>query len=226
MYIGFICLALLVVSQACNAQVGVETVVNVAQTLVKLFAHDEEKIKDLTTAEELVRGLTFDQFNEKISCKVVKGIFLKDFATVIENLAARFSIPDDLKNSLLEGLISDENIEVIKEFKFTKGEGGDFTFGRIATIRHGQKIDMAYSIYFLDFKICPKVVEHSREKKFLWFAVEKKEVWHVTVERTLSNKEKDDFEMYALKRAIQGFKDQYAGMIEEQYCNTKDKECN
>ena len=86
-----------------------------------LFAKDEERIRDVTAPEELIQGLKFDKFNEKILCKVIRGIFLKDFATVIENLAARFNIPDNLKSSLLEGLISDDNVELIKEFKFTKG---------------------------------------------------------------------------------------------------------
>ena len=197
---------------ATNSLSTLSTGVNVAQALVKLFSGDEETLKDITAAEELVRGLTFDVFNEKVSCKVMKGIALSEFVRVVESFAARFAIPDEIKSGLLDGQYAEENYEIVIDFKFSKGELGGFTYGRIATIKHGEKIDMAYSVYFLEFKLSPRVIEHTKKKKFCGFTTGKK-VWRESHERNLSIKDRDELQSYFKKKAIEGFKQEYKGMI-------------
>jgi hypothetical protein len=206
----------------CNGQLGGNAgmVVNVAQALVRLFSKDEERAKDLTAADELVRGLTFDMFDEKISCRVGRGILLTDYRTVIENFARRFSIPDDVKDSLFDGQYHEDMVEVVQNFKFEKGKKGSFVYGRVATIKHGDKIDMAYSVYTLDFKLSPIVIEHRKKKKFLWFTTGEK-VWHETKERNMSSKEKDNLQEHLMIKAISKFRTEYAGLIEaSKYCDT------
>ena len=195
-------------------------VINVAKALVKLFSKDEETIKDLTAADEVVRGLTFDLFNEKVSCKVMKGILLQDYKTVVDRFVQRYSIPKDVESSLLDGELAEENFEVIVNFKFAKGETGGFTYGRVATVKHDGKIDMAYSVYFLEFKLSPRVIEHKKKKKFLGFTIGTK-VWRETQERNLSVKDRDYMQSYFMKKAIEGFREQYSGLIEAQHCTAE-----
>ncbi len=206
----------------CNGQIGgggAAAVINVAKALVGLFSKDEERTKDLTAADELVRGLTFDMFNEKISCRVARGILLADYPTIIENFARRFSTPAYVKDSLLDGQYMDDLTEVVQNFKFEKGKTGSFVYGRVATIKHDGKMDMAYSVYTLDFKLSPTVIEHTKKKKFLWFTTGKK-VWHETKERNLSSKEKDNLQDHLMIKAISKFRSEYAGLIEAtQYCD-------
>mgnify|MGYP002803516624 CR=1 FL=1 len=57
-----------------HALVGVE----VAKVLVEIFSREEETIQDLTEANELIRGLTFDLYDEKVTCDVMGGIPVKD----------------------------------------------------------------------------------------------------------------------------------------------------
>lgn len=196
------------------------TALSVVNTLVNVLTSDEENAKDqmVTAAEEAVRGLTFDKFNEKVSCKVLKGIELRDFDTVIERIAKRLQIPDDIRESMLDGKYTKENYEFILDFKFSKGEDGGFTYGRIATIkRPGNVIDVAYTVYHLVFKLSPKVVEHVKKQKFLGFTL-KKEKWKQNIDRNLSEREQDYMRAYFLRKAIDGFRREYPGLIKADTC--------
>ena len=197
---------------------GIYTAVSVARTLVSSLSSDEETTKDLTAAEETMRGLTFDKFNEKVSCKVMKGIKLADFRTVIDRIARRLEMPEDTKESLLDGEYADENLEVVIDFKFSKGQDSSFTYGRIATIkRPNGVIDIAYSVYLLGFKLSPKIVQHEQKKKFLFFTIGTK-VWRETIERNLSDREQDHMRTYFLRKAINGFRKEYAGLLQAESC--------
>ena len=193
----------------------------VVSTLVKSFSSDEETTKDLTAAEEVMRGLTFDKFNEKMSCKVLKGIKLGDFKTVIERIAKRLELPDDTKESILDGEYAEVNFEVVIDFKFSKGQDSSFTYGRIATIKRlGDVIDVAYSVYLLGFKLSPKIIEHEKKRKFLWFTTGKK-IWRESIERNLSQREQEYMRTYFLRKAIDGFRKEYAGLLEAESCDAK-----
>ena len=187
---------------------------NVAQLLVQLFGKDEETTRDLTAAEEQMRGITFDMFKEKVSCKVMRGIKLVDFEKLIERIARRLQMPDDIKEGVLDGFLSVDNNEIIKEFYFSKGESGNFAYGRIATIKQdGDVIDLAYSAYQMLFKLSPRMIEHRRTRRFLGITTGKK-VWKETSERNLSQREKDCMSTYFMNKAIAGFRKECAGFIE------------
>ena len=195
----------------------VKDALSVVNTMVNAFTTDEETT-EYRLAEETVRGLTFDKFNETVSCKVLKGIELCNFHTVIDGIAKRFQIPDDIKGSILTGMYAQENYEVILDFKFSKGEVGGFIYGRFATIkRPGNVIDAAYSVYNLVFKLSPRVVEKVKEKKFLGYTL-KKEKWERNIDRDLSEREQDHMRVYFLRKAIDGFRREYAGLIKGDTC--------
>lgn len=196
-----------------------KNVVDVVNTLVGLLRKDEEKTKDLTAAEEFFRGLTFDLYDEKISCRVARGVLLKDFPTVIENFAQRFGIPDGVKHSLLDAQYSSNMAEWVRNFKFQKGQTGSYVYGRIATTKDGDKIDLAYSVFTFNFKISDKVIEHMHEEKLLWFTIGKR-VWYDTEERNLGSEEQDELQSYLMMKAITEFRSQYPGVTEaSQYCD-------
>ena len=190
----------------------VQAGVSVANAMIKLFSTEKERTRDITAAEEAIRGTTFDLFHEKVSSKLLLGIKLTDFEDVIDRIAKRLGLPNDIKDSILDGKFAAVNQEIIKEFKFTKGDTGDFLFGRVATVRTEENtIDLAYAIYTLKFKLSPRVIEHTKTKKFLW--MRKKKVWRETQERNLSIKEKEDLEEYFKKKAIDGFSENYQSSI-------------
>lgn len=193
----------------------VAAMARVAMVLVSTFSRDKVTSKDLTAAEESVRGLTFDVFNEKTSCRVMTGIRLADFEPLVNSIAERMGFPDDVRKAILESKFAEVNNEVIYDFRFTKGETGRFTYGRIATLKPDDAtINLAYSVYNLEFKLSPQVIEHTKRKKFLGFTTGKK-VWRETRERNLSAKEQDWLRIYFLNKAVKGFKEEYAYLLEE-----------
>ena len=191
---------------------------NVAQVLVQMFAKEEETIKDLTAAEEQMRGITFDLLKEKLLCQVMKGIKLADLEKVIGSFARSSQMPDDVKDAILRGQYADENYANIIDFKFAIGEVGNFTYGRIVTIKRSRDgrdiIDLAYSSYQISFKLSPKVIEHKKKKKFLGFTTGKK-VWRERFERNLSEKEQDYMRIYFLNKAITGFRKECSSFLED-----------
>ena len=185
----------------------------VAKILVSAFSQDEETTKDLTAAEETVRGLTFDEFNEVVDCKVMTGIKLDDFETVVNSITSRLGVPDNIRKSILENKYADVAIQVTIDFKFKIGETGAFTYGRIVTVKpDDSKINLAYSVYQLGFELSPRVIEHKKKKKFLGFTTGTK-VWREVKERNLSEKEQDYMRAYFMKKAIEGFKREYSGLL-------------
>ena len=182
--------------------------VDVAIALVRRLRKDEETTKDLTAVEEMVRGLTFDLYDEKVSLRVARGIPLKDYPTVIENFAKRFGISADIKDSLLDASYSQSTDELVLNFKFKRGDTGSFVYGRIATTKDGDKIDMAYSLYTLDFKFSGKVIEHKYKTKLLEFTIDEG-VWYDTEERNFGSKEQNDMREYFIRRAISEFRTRY-----------------
>ena len=187
----------------------------VAKVLVSAFSRDEETTKDLTAAEETVRGLTFDEFNEMVDCKVMTGIKLDDFNTVVNSITNRLGIPDKIRRSILENKYADVTHQVVIDFKFKIGETGAFTYGRIATYKPDDRtINLAYSVYQLGFKLSPRVIEHKKKKKFLGFTTGTK-VWREIKERNLSEKEADYMQAYFMRKAIQGFKREYSRLLAE-----------
>ena len=192
----------------------VAAMAHVAMVLVSTLSSDKVTSRDLAAAEESFRGLTFDVFNEKISCRVMTGIRLADFETLVNSIARRMGFPDGVREAILESKYAEVNDEVKYEFKFAKGETGSFTYGSIATVRPDDAtINLAYSVYNLEYKLSPQVIEHTKKKKFLGFTTSN-EVWREKRERNLSVKEQDWLRIYFLNKAVKGFKEYYAGLLE------------
>ena len=174
--------------------------------------------EDLKAAEGLVRSL----YDEKVSCRVARGILLKDYPTVIENFAKRFAIPVDIKDSLLNAQYSHTTENVALNFEFKKSDTGSYVYGRMAIIKDGDKIDMAYCVHTLDYKLSDKVRKHRCKNKFLLRIVEG--VWHDTGRPKLGSKEQNDLRDYFAMKANSEF--QTRGFTKDSQHCTEDRNCN
>ena len=193
----------------------VAAMAKVAMVLVSAFSKDKVTSKDLTAADEAVRGLTFDLFNEHVSSRVMTGIELADFETLINSIAKRLKIPDDIRLAILEGKLAATNQEVVTNFRFAKGETGSFTYGRIVTVKPNKStINLAYSMYHLDFKLSPQVIEHTKKKRGFLGLTRSKKVWRETRERNLSTKEQEHLSLYFMDKAIKGFKRDHSHLLD------------
>ena len=128
--------------------------------LLNSFTFEDVKETHLTAAEELVRGLTFDKYNEKMSYKILTRIKETDFETVVSRIATRHQIPADIQDSILDGKYGEVNREVVREFKFEKRGPERILYGRTVTIkREDSTLDLAYAFFYLEFELSPRKIE-------------------------------------------------------------------
>ena len=176
-----------------------------ARLLVESLITEKTTVKDLTEAEETVRGLTFDKFEEKFLSQVLRGINLTDFEKVVERIAKRHSIPEEKKDGILDGQYAEKNILVSKEFVFNIGEDGKLVYMKVATIKSSDtKIDLALMYYKLDFKLAPRKIETKKSKRFLFIKIGEETTIHYEP-RNLSEKDQDCFTNFFRYKALKGF---------------------
>lgn len=204
-------------------------VLGVAHQMIKLFSDDEEHTKDLSAAEEVIKGIPFEKYFEDSNCRVLRGIPDENFERVLNNLMDRFSMPEDtqkkLKSSLLDVLLVNKGLhEIMQSFHFEKEKGGNYVYGRVAVARKGGEIDMAHSIYQLEFQLAPKIIEHRRTKKFLGFISYGTKVWQEKQKRDLFTSDLKFMDAYFKNKAIAAFQREYRGLLkaeQEEYCTAE-----
>ena len=192
------------------------TAVGVGKILIESFTSEDTEETDLSAAEELVRGLTFDKYHEEIYSKILTKIKEENFEKVINRLAGRHQMPDHIRDSLMDGLDGEVNYEVIREFKFDKGSPGKVLYGRTVTTRRADStIDLAYALFSLEFKLSPKKIKERHRKKFLGLITYRSRTVVRFEERNFSEKEKEQmFDFYRIK-ALKGFKKEYPSLAAE-----------
>ena len=182
-----------------------ETIFHVVTLIVKSIFTEKTTVKDLTMAEERVRGLRFDKFEETFNSQVMEGIKLKDFEEIVDRIAKRHSIPEEKKDGILDGKCAKKNTLVAKEFVFNVGEDSQLVYMKVATVKTSDtKIDLALMYYKLDFKLAPLQTETTRSTWFLSMKIgEKTEIEYKT--RDLSEKDQDCFTNFFRYKALKGF---------------------
>lgn len=182
----------------------------VGKMLIDSFTSKYVEQTSVTAAEELVRGLTFDRYNEKIYCQILTKIKEKDFETVVSRISSRYQIPDEIHGAIMDGQYSgDANQAVVREFKFEKGGPGKVLYGRTVSFkREDSTIDLAYVFFYLDFKLSPRKIEERHRKQFLFITLGSYTVVRFE-ERNLSEKEKEHLFGFYRAKALKGFKQEY-----------------
>ena len=182
----------------------------VGKMMIDSFTSSYVEQTSVTAAEELVNGLTFDRYNEKIYCQILTKIKETDFETVVNRISSRYQIPDEIQGAIMDGQYSgDANQAVVREFKFQKGGPGKVLYGRTVSFkREDSTIDLAYVFFYLDFKLSPSKIEERHRKQFLFITYGE----HTLVrfeERNLSEKDKEHISDVYRAKALEGFKQEY-----------------
>ena len=86
------------------------------------------------------------------ACDAAEGIPVDNFATYVEDLQEKFSLPDKAKKSLLDILISKEKQGSPNEFTLPENEITMFSMEYIG-VNQNQKINLAFAMYDLHFKV-------------------------------------------------------------------------
>jgi hypothetical protein len=177
------------------ASKATDCAIDIYTKLQKSFKLSDKTKKQSDELESEIKKLTFNNFDEKYSCKSVKEIPIDEFEAYVTNrLQKRLNLPDDVKESLLDGLYVGENEEKVKQFHFKDGNG-DIHHGRFVTMKRNGKRDLAYAMYSLSFELAEKEMEHGSYE--WWFYV--LPVWNVTHTKeiqNLSESQKDNFSQW------------------------------
>ena len=192
------------------------TAFHVGKMLIDSFSSEGIKQRDLSAAEELVRGLRFDKYDEKFSTQIITKIKESDFETVVGRISTRHQIPANIQDTITDGKYSGGvNQAVVTEFKFEKGGPGKVLYGRtITSKREDSTIDLAYVFFYLEFKFSPIQIEEERFKKFLFITYGS----HTVVrkeERDLSERDKEQMFTFFRDKALKGFSKEYPALESE-----------
>ena len=173
-----------------------------ALTEVAKVAHTE-RVKDQAVADEFFKSLTFERYEDNVATILMRGIPLDEYVNVINNFITLHKIPENIGAMILVVKGTDEYKKEVINFKFT-GNDDIFNYGRIAISRQGDKMDLAYSVYSLKFKISSLVVEHEKRTTFLGFT-SSVEVWHDTKEFSFSDIQSEFLKVHFTNKAIKAF---------------------
>ena len=191
---------------------------DIAKLIYNSMYSTETTERDLTAADELVRGLTFDKYEEKAVSQVFIGIKISEFMELVQRISDRHSIPSDKRDAILDGEFSDQNTLKIKEFVFNVGTVSKITYCKIATIKTSEThIDMALMLFNLDFKLTPIVKETVKQGWILhsipWGTEKKIDI----TERNLSELDQNKLLNFFRAKALQGFIKEYPSVTAAPY---------
>ena len=162
----------------------------VARSLVGLVSSDKD---GLATVQVIDKKKAFTVFNEKTYCKFAKGIPIDQLDKVNRRIS--------LLSPLADKVDLQSDVETVSDLSFTKGEKGEYLYGRIAKARSGRnKIDLACYFYNLEFRLAPNVTITTTTWSFFWGLIKIPRITRETEEQDLSLPE-----MYFRKQAIDKF---------------------
>ena len=166
------------------------------------FIIPDEVVKASEKCQSELEKLKFNKFKENFSLKSLTDISIEEFKVFADRLQKRFKLPDDIKESILDGLSGGENQEMLKSFHFQDGEG-NIHHARFITLKRNDKIDIAYAMYTLSFELTEHVTnEWIYEWKFYVLPLGgsyKKET------QSLSEGQKNKFSQWCEVKLFNGF---------------------
>ena len=196
--------------------------VNIAQALVSNF-DVKTMVTDLTQANEEIRGLEFDKFDEKNGNRVLKGVDLKEFEIVIKTIANSNEIPEEFVQEILLSKHIDSNAFQKQKFIFEEGHISKIWYCAVTTKKvSGNKIDLAMAFYNLNFKMSDRMKHHSKARRFFGIKYWTDE-WTTSEPRKLSMSDQTYFGRFLKAKAIIAFVEDHQNMITVDSYDRKDE---
>lgn len=127
-------------------------------------------IGNLTKAEDVIKSLRFSSYEENNLCDLKEGIPLVEFHTTVEEIAEMTNLPTKLKKIVKRAKnFTRGNVLAVNRLHF-KTEDGNMVFGRIAVLRKGNTLDMAYSLHSVDYALKETQKKPESAKSFTKFS--------------------------------------------------------
>lgn len=136
-----------------------------------MFDKNEVSVKsNATKAEDVIKSIRFSSYEEKNHCNLKEGIPEVEFDATVEEIADLTNIPIDLKRVVQRARnFAFGDALAANRLQFTTNKGS-MVFGRIAVLRNGDTIDMAYSLHSVTFDLRDKQSKHENAMNFIRFS--------------------------------------------------------
>jgi len=192
--------------------------VKLAKHLAIMRSQTESSV-NVSEAKRVVEGFSFNHYDECAVAVRYIGVLLIDkdypeddpkrmpFVKIVTDLCKSYDLPDDARDNMLNAELAEESHQVNYDFKFTRGQPGNFYFGKFMAVNTKKKIDMILLFYNLTFRLSPDTIVHTIAHKFLWFTThhttrtEEKEI-------ALTEKDIEHFKLFFRLRMYEELNDQ------------------
>ena len=106
-----------------------------------------------TKAEEVIKSLRFSSYEENNLCDLKEGIPGNEFDATVDEIAELTNMPMKLKKFIKRARnFTLGDVFAVNRLQF-KTHDGNMVFGRIAVLRNGDTLDMAYSLHSVEYKL-------------------------------------------------------------------------
>ena len=95
------------------------------------FNHSDATVRQ---AKQFVKSLQFDRFDENITHKAMRGIKLEHFERVVNSIASRHGIPDEMRDEIVASQYAEDGTdEYLYSFCCQPDGTNNFRYGVIVT---------------------------------------------------------------------------------------------
>ena len=173
------------------------------------FTQSTVEVKgDEQKAEQIIKSLKFVKYDESNLCDIKEGIPPSEYDVTIDEIADLTNMPEKLKNTIKRAKnLAGGNVLAVNRLQFEAAEG-NLVFGRVAVIRRGKFLDLAYSLHSVEYELMLNQRQPKQADKLHLFFGSLKEgdsVNEKTAFDGISIELREDFLAFFHKQAIKGF---------------------
>ena len=131
------------------------------------FTKETTEVKgNVAKAESIINSLTFSSYDENNLCDLKEGIPNNEYDATVDEIADLTGMPGKLMKTIKRARnFTGGNILAVNKLGF-KADDGSLVFGRVAVIRRGKVLDMAYSLHSVEYELISKQDNAENLKQF------------------------------------------------------------
>ena len=155
-------------------------------------------------AEQIIKSLKFAKYDESNLCDLKEGIPHSEYDATVDEIADLTNMPEKLKRTIKRAKsFTGGNVLAVNRLQF-KAADGNLVFGRVAVIRRGKVLDMAYSLHSVEYELMPKQRQPDQADKLQQFSGSLGQEDNATFDG-ISTELRKNFLAFFHKEAINGF---------------------
>ncbi|XP_068714995.1 uncharacterized protein [Montipora foliosa] len=136
--------------------------------------YDEKEVDSIkgnvTKAEEVIKSLRFSSYEENNLCDLKEGIPASEYDDTVDEIANLINMPETLKKVIKRAKsFTRGNVLAVNKLQF-KTQDGNLVFGRVAVLRSGDTLDIAYSLHSVEYELKSKQRAPKHAENFVKFS--------------------------------------------------------